>query len=147
MCIIIGIQSAKAADRKQDIKQKIIDYEKDIAILMNSCNPVFIFYCSFLALLASFSFIVKKSISCRCLDITLFINICVGLLKLAVLVFLFYEGDKLIKKLKTKKYCVIGESSSRKSLVRSLTAASVGSAKTKLHNITPSLFAGGILRR
>jgi signal transduction histidine kinase len=31
MCIIIGIQSAKAADRKQDIKQKIIDYEKDIA--------------------------------------------------------------------------------------------------------------------
>jgi len=30
----------------------------------------------------------------------LFINICVGLLKLAVLVFLFYEGDKLIKKLK-----------------------------------------------
>lgn len=41
MCIIIGIQSAKAADRK-----------------------------------------------------------CVGLLKLAVLVFLFYEGDKLIKKLK-----------------------------------------------
>ena len=31
MCIIIGIQSAKAADRKQDIKQKIVDYEKDIA--------------------------------------------------------------------------------------------------------------------
>lgn len=31
MCIIMGIQSAKAADRKQDIKQKIIDYEKDIA--------------------------------------------------------------------------------------------------------------------
>ena len=31
MCIIIGIQSAKAADRTQDIKQKIIDYEKDIA--------------------------------------------------------------------------------------------------------------------
>ena len=30
----------------------------------------------------------------------LFINISVGLLKLAVLVFLFYEGDKLIKKLK-----------------------------------------------
>lgn len=27
----MGIQSAKAADRKQDIKQKIIDYEKDIA--------------------------------------------------------------------------------------------------------------------
>lgn len=31
MCIIIGIQSAKTAERKQDIKQKIIDYEKDIA--------------------------------------------------------------------------------------------------------------------
>lgn len=31
MCIIIGIQSAKAADRKQEIKQKIVDYEKDIA--------------------------------------------------------------------------------------------------------------------
>ena len=31
MCIIIGIQSAKAADRKQDIKKKIIGYEKDIA--------------------------------------------------------------------------------------------------------------------
>lgn len=44
-----------------------------------------------------------------------------------------------------KKYCVIGESSSRKSLVRSLTAASAGFVKTKLHNITPSLFAGGFL--
>lgn len=42
-----------------------------------------------------------------------------------------------------KKYCVIGESFSRKSLVRSLIAASAGFAKTKLHNITPSLFAGG----
>ncbi len=31
MCIIIGIQSAKAADRKQEIRQKIVDYEKDIA--------------------------------------------------------------------------------------------------------------------
>lgn len=27
----MGIQSAKAADRKQEIKQKIVDYEKDIA--------------------------------------------------------------------------------------------------------------------
>ena len=31
MCIIIGVQSARAADRKQDIKQKILNYEKDIA--------------------------------------------------------------------------------------------------------------------
>ena len=44
-----------------------------------------------------------------------------------------------------EEYCVIGESSSRKSPVRSLTAASAGSAKTKLQNITPSLFAGGFL--
>lgn len=44
-----------------------------------------------------------------------------------------------------RKFCAIGESFSRKSLVRFLTAASAGSAKTKLHNITPSLFAGGFL--
>ncbi len=31
MCIIIGVLSAKAADRKQDIKQQALDYEKDIA--------------------------------------------------------------------------------------------------------------------
>ena len=44
-----------------------------------------------------------------------------------------------------KKYCVIGESSSRKLLVRSLTAASAGFVKTKLHKDAPSLFAGGFL--
>ena len=31
MAAIIGIQSAKAADRKQDNKNKIAQYEKDIA--------------------------------------------------------------------------------------------------------------------
>ena len=44
-----------------------------------------------------------------------------------------------------KKYCVIGESSSRKLPARSLTAASVGFVKTKLHKDAPSLFAGGFL--
>ena len=34
----------------------------------------------------------------------LFINICIGLLKLAVLVFLFYEGDKIIKRLKKNRH-------------------------------------------